>query len=54
MNEKIIEEDLMALGSVRVKDVDSARADVVSVAKQLIEAGEIDVVLNSDDDEFVT
>lgn len=51
---KIIEEDLMALGSVRVKDVDSARADVVAVAKQLIEAGEIDVVLNSDDDEFVT
>ena len=51
---KIIEEDLMALGSVRVKDVDSARADVVAVAKQLIESGEIDVVLNSEDDEFVT
>ena len=50
---KIIEEDLMALGSVRVKDVDSARGDVVMVAKQLIEQGEIDVVLNSDDDEFV-
>ena len=43
----------MALGSVRVKDVDSARGDVVMVAKQLIEQGEIDVVLNSDDDEFV-
>jgi len=51
---KIIEEDLMALGSVRVKDVDSARGDVVAVAKQLIDSGEIDVVLNSDDDEFVT
>lgn len=51
---KIIEEDLMALGSVRMKDVDSARADVVSVAKKLIDAGEIDVVLNGKDDEFVT
>jgi len=51
---KIIEEDLMALGSVRVKDVDAARGDVVSVAKKLIEAGEIDVALNSNDDEFVT
>lgn len=50
---KIIEEDLMALGSVRVKDVDMARADVVAVAKKLIEAGEIDVSLNSNDDEFV-
>jgi flagellar motor switch protein FliG len=50
---KIIEEDLMTLGSVRVKDVDSARGDVVMVAKQLIEQGEIDVVLNSDGDEFV-
>ncbi len=51
---KIIEEDLMALGSVRVKDVDGARGDVVAVAKQLIENGEIDVVLNSDEDEFVS
>ncbi len=51
---KIIEEDLMALGSVRVKDVDTARGDVVAVAKKLIEAGEIDVALNSNDDEFVT
>jgi len=51
---KIIEEDLMALGSVRVKDVDSARADVVAVAKKLIEAGEIEVTLNSDEEELVS
>lgn len=51
---KIIEEDLMALGSVRVKDVDSARSDVVSVAKRLIESGEIEVAMNGEDDEFVT
>ena len=51
---KIIEEDLMSLGSVRVRDVDSARADVVMVAKALIENGEIDVSLNADDEELVT
>jgi flagellar motor switch protein FliG len=51
---KIIEEDIMALGSVRVKDVDNARADVVSVAKGLIDSGEIEVALGEGDDEFVT
>ena len=51
---KIIQEDLMSLGSVRVRDVDSARSDVVMVAKALIENGEIDVSLNSDEEELVT
>lgn len=51
---KIIEEDLMALGAVRMKDVDAARADVIAVAKSLIDSGEIDVSLNADDEEFVT
>ncbi len=51
---KIIQEDLMALGSVRMRDVDSARSDVITVAKLLIENGEIDVSLNADDEEFVT
>jgi flagellar motor switch protein FliG len=51
---KIIEEDLMSLGSVRVRDVDSARADVVMAAKALIDNGEIDVSLNSDEEELVT
>lgn len=47
---KIIQEDLMALGKVRVKDVDNARAEVVTVAKALIESGEIDVAMDSTDD----
>ena len=51
---KIIEEDLMALGSVRVRDVDSARNDIVTIAKRLIESGDIDVVLSKDNDEFIT
>lgn len=48
----IIQEDLMALGKVRVKDVDSARAEVVAVAKSLMDAGEIDIVMDNSD-EFV-
>ncbi|PCJ23922.1 MAG: flagellar motor switch protein FliG [Rickettsiales bacterium] len=51
---KIIEEDIMSLGSVRMKDVDAARFDVVSVAKGLIENGEIDVSLDNEEEEFVT
>lgn len=51
---KIIQEDLMSLGSVRVKDVDSARSDVVMVAKALIENGEIDVSMSADDEELIT
>jgi flagellar motor switch protein FliG len=47
---KIIEEDLIALGPVRVKDVDSARAEVVAAAKSLIDKGEIDIVLDSNND----
>jgi flagellar motor switch protein FliG len=47
---KIIEEDLVALGPVRVKDVDSARAEVVAIAKSLIEKGEIDIVLDTNND----
>ncbi len=48
----IIKEDLMALGKVRVKDVDSARAEVVAIAKTLIDTGEIDIVMDNSD-EFV-
>lgn len=47
---KIIEEDLVALGPVRVKEVDNARAEIVAVAKSLIEKGEIDIVLDSNND----
>lgn len=48
----IIREDLMALGKVRVKDVDTARAEIVAAAKTLIDAGEIDVALDNTE-EFV-
>jgi flagellar motor switch protein FliG len=50
---KIIHEELESMGPVRVKEVDSARAEIVSIAKTLIENGEIDVFIDSKD-EFVT
>lgn len=49
---KIIQEDLMALGKVRVKDVDEARAEIVAAAKALMDAGEIEIIMDNTD-EFV-
>ncbi|MFK8039728.1 MAG: flagellar motor switch protein FliG [Rickettsiaceae bacterium] len=50
---KIIQEDIVLMGSVRVKDVDSARTEIINVAKKLIQDGEIDLILD-DQGEFVT
>jgi len=50
---KIMKDDMASLGSVRVKDVDIARGDIVALAKQLIESGEIDIAVTGDD-EFIT
>lgn len=49
---KIIIEELEALGPMRVREIDAARAEIVSVAKTLIDNGEIDVVTDTKD-EFV-
>jgi flagellar motor switch protein FliG len=50
---KIIHEELESMGPIRVKEVDAARAEIVSIAKTLIENGDIDVLIDSKD-EFVT
>ncbi|MDC0865272.1 FliG C-terminal domain-containing protein, partial [Rickettsiaceae bacterium] len=50
---KIMQDDMVSLGSVRVKDVDVARGDIVALTKQLIDNGEIDVT-TSGEDEFIT
>jgi flagellar motor switch protein FliG len=50
---KIILEELEALGSVRVREVDLARTEIVNIAKTLINSGEIEVVVDSKD-EFIT
>jgi len=51
---KIMEEDIMALGSVRLKDVDNARGDIVAVAKSLIDSGEIEISAGDENEEFVS
>lgn len=49
---KIIMEELEAIGPVRVREVDIARADIVNIAKGLIDSGEIDVIMDNKD-EFI-
>lgn len=50
---KIIMEELESLGPVRVREVDSARFEIMTIAKNLIMDGEIDIVIDKKD-EFVT
>ncbi|NRB10587.1 MAG: flagellar motor switch protein FliG [Rickettsiaceae bacterium] len=50
---QIMEEDIQALGAVRIKDVDNARSEIVKIAKDLIDSGEIDVAMDNKD-EFIT
>ncbi len=40
---KMLRDDIASLGPVRLRDVDEAQAAVVAVAKELAEAGEIDI-----------
>lgn len=50
---KIIQEDMEAMGPVRLKDVEEAQQYVVSVAKDLSSTGEIVIKEGKDDDEMV-
>ncbi|TCS63464.1 flagellar motor switch protein FliG [Varunaivibrio sulfuroxidans] len=50
---KILREDMDALGAVRLKDVDEAQGEIVSIAKQLADAGEIVIAGQGEDDELV-
>ncbi len=49
---KILREEIEALGPVRLRDVDEAQAAVVATAKELAQAGEIDLG-NAKDEEMV-
>jgi flagellar motor switch protein FliG len=42
-----------AMGPVRLRDVDEAQMDIVTVAKDLAERGEIMLADNRDDDELI-
>ena len=50
---KILKEDMEAMGPVKLKDVDDAQMEIVSVAKDLADTGEIILSDNKGDDELV-
>ena len=50
---KILEEDMEAMGPVRVKDVDEAQGEVVILAKKLVDDGKIMIMSEGDDSEFI-
>lgn len=50
---KILKEDMETMGPVRLKDVDEAQMEIVTVAKDLADAGEIVLADNKGDDELV-
>lgn len=51
---KILREDMDAMGPVKVKDVDEAQMKIVTIAKDLADRGEILLVEEGGDDEFIT
>jgi flagellar motor switch protein FliG len=50
---KLLQEDMSAMGPVRLRDVDEAQAIMVSTAKDLAAKGEIMITKNRADDELV-
>lgn len=51
---KIMQEDMQAMGPVRVKDVDDAQQAVITVAKALIDDGQLIIAEEGGEDEFIT
>ncbi|MCK5424030.1 MAG: flagellar motor switch protein FliG [Emcibacter sp.] len=50
---KILKEDMEAMGPVRLKDVDEAQMEIVNVAKELADSGEIVLNDSKSDDELI-
>ena len=50
---KILREDMEAMGPVRLRDVDEAQTEIVSVAKEYADRGEIMLADNKEDDELI-
>ena len=50
---KIMKEDMDAMGPVRIKDVDEAQTNIVTVAKRLVDLGEIIIISEDGEDEFI-
>ncbi|MEL0021612.1 MAG: FliG C-terminal domain-containing protein, partial [Rickettsiales bacterium] len=51
--EKIIQEDLAAMGPIRLREVDAAQAEIVALAKDLAAKGEITFSGGATDDELI-
>jgi flagellar motor switch protein FliG len=50
---KILQEDMEALGPVRLKDVDEAQSAIVAKAKEMAAKGDIVIADDSGEDEFI-
>ncbi|MBT5841644.1 MAG: flagellar motor switch protein FliG, partial [Rhodospirillaceae bacterium] len=50
---KMMQEDMEAMGPVRLKEVDEAQSNVVQTAKTLADAGEIVISGGGEEDELV-
>jgi flagellar motor switch protein FliG len=50
---KILKEDMAALGPVRMRDVEEAQVEIVAIAKDLADKGEIIISEGGGDDELV-
>ncbi len=50
---KILQEDMQTMGPVRLRDVDEAQSEMIAIAKDLAERGEIVLADNKGDDELV-
>jgi len=51
--EQMMQEDIAAMGPVRLREVDEAQADIVAIAKDLSTKGEITIASGIDDGELV-
>ena len=51
--EQMMQEDIAAMGPVRLREVDEAQADIVAIAKDLSTKGEITIAGGTDDGELV-
>ena len=50
---KIMQEDMEAMGPVRLKDVEEAQTYIVNVAKDLEDRGEIIISSGAEEDEMI-
>ncbi|MGI9436887.1 MAG: flagellar motor switch protein FliG [Geminicoccaceae bacterium] len=50
---KILREDMENMGPVRVKDVEGAQSELVTLVKQLVDSGEVTIASGDDDEDMI-